>query len=166
MENEREILILVDDNPTNLMNGINVLSAQYNVFTAPSAKKMFTLLEKHKPDLILLDIEMPEVNGYDAIKILKENPEARDIPVIFLTGKSETSNELDGLNMGAIDYITKPFVPLLLLKRIELHLLVMSQKRTLELQAQKLEALEKKLQYYNDNFGEAGDSSGDANTSP
>ncbi|GHV41707.1 hypothetical protein AGMMS49546_18200 [Spirochaetia bacterium] len=141
MENEQALIILVDDNPTNLMNGINVLSEKYNIFTAPSAKKMFTLLEKHHPDLILLDIEMPEMNGYEAIKILKEKSETRDIPVIFLTGKSDTNDELDGLNLGAIDYITKPFVPSLLLKRIEVHLLVESQQRELE--------------YYNNNLRKA-----------
>ncbi|WP_010257660.1 response regulator, partial [Treponema primitia] len=155
MGNEQELIILVDDNPTNLMNGINVLSAQYNVFTAPSAKKMFTLLEKHQPGLILLDIEMPEMNGYEAIKILKGKSETRDIPVIFLTGKSETNDELDGLTLGAIDYITKPFVPSLLLKRIEVHLLVESQKRTLESQKQKLEVQQQELQYYNDNLKKA-----------
>ncbi|MFP3043801.1 response regulator [Treponema primitia] len=155
MGSEQELIILVDDNPTNLMNGINVLSAQYNVFTAPSAKKMFTLLEKHQPGLILLDIEMPEMNGYEAIKILKEKSETRDIPVIFLTGKSETNDELDGLTLGAIDYITKPFVPSLLLKRIEVHLLVESQKRTLESQKQKLEVQQQELQYYNDNLKKA-----------
>ncbi|AEF85176.1 putative adenylate cyclase 2 (ATP pyrophosphate-lyase 2) (Adenylylcyclase 2) (AC2) [Treponema primitia ZAS-2] len=155
MESEQELLILVDDNPTNLMNGINVLSEKYNVFTAPSAKKMFALLEKHRPDLILLDIEMPEMNGYEAIKILKEKDETRDIPVIFLTGKTETNDELDGLTLGAIDYITKPFVPSLLLKRIEVHLLVESQKRTMESQKQKLEVQQRELQYYNDNLKKA-----------
>ncbi|AEF86214.1 adenylate/guanylate cyclase catalytic domain protein [Treponema primitia ZAS-2] len=155
MESEQELLILVDDNPTNLMNGINVLSEKYNVFTAPSAKKMFALLEKHRPDLILLDIEMPEMNGYEAIKILKGKDETRDIPVIFLTGKSETNDELDGLTLGAIDYITKPFVPSLLLKRIEVHLLVESQKRTLGSQKQKLETQQQELQYYNDNLKKA-----------
>jgi class 3 adenylate cyclase len=109
---------------------------------------MFGLLEKNRPDLILLDIEMPEVNGYEAIKILKGNPKTQDIPVIFLTGKTETNDELEGLTLGAIDYITKPFMPPLLLKRIEVHLLVESQKRTLEIQ-------QRELQYYNDNLRKA-----------
>jgi class 3 adenylate cyclase/glutaredoxin len=148
MDNQNKTIILVDDNLTNLMNGMNVLSTRYNVFTAPSAKKMFTLLEKRRPDLILLDIEMPEMNGYEAIKRLKSKPETRDIPVIFLTGKNETNDELDGLTLGALDYITKPFVPSLLLKRIEVQILVESQKRTLEVQ-------QRELQYYNDNLKKA-----------
>jgi len=131
MKTEKELIILVDDNPTNLRNGINVLAGKYSVATAPSAEKLFSLLENNKPDLILLDIDMPEMNGYEAIKILKSKEETKDIPVIFLTGKTESDDELEGLSLGAIDYITKPFQPPLLLKRIEVHLLV--KKQTAEL---------------------------------
>jgi putative two-component system response regulator len=95
--------------------------------------------------MILLDIEMPEMNGYEAIKILKSKPETQDIPVIFLTGKTSTENELTGLDLGAIDYITKPFMPPLLLKHIEVHLLVEAQKKTLEAQ-------QKELKNFNDNL--------------
>jgi len=88
---------------------------------------------------------MPEMNGYDAIKVLKSKPETRDIPVIFLTALTEADNELKGLSLGAIDYITKPIQPLLLLKRIELHLLIEEQKKTLEKQAAD-------LKFFNDNL--------------
>jgi putative two-component system response regulator len=99
---------------------------------------MFSLLKNNVPAIILLDIDMPEMNGYEAIKILKSNPETKDIPVIFLTAKNESENELEGLSLGAIDYITKPFNPALLLKRIEVHLLVEGQR--------------KELQYFNENL--------------
>jgi class 3 adenylate cyclase/CheY-like chemotaxis protein len=122
-----------------------VLAEKYEVFTAPSAQKMFGLLEEIKPSLILLDIEMPEMNGYEAIKVLKEKSETQDIPVIFLTGKTDSDNELEGLSLGAIDYITKPFIPTLLLKRIEVHLLVESQKKILEAQ-------QRELKNFNDNL--------------
>jgi putative two-component system response regulator len=89
------------------------------------------MLEKNIPDLILLDVEMPETNGYDTIKILKSKNETADIPVIFLTGKTDGDSELEGLTLGAIDYITKPFSPPLLLKRLEVHLLVAAQKEAL-----------------------------------
>jgi putative two-component system response regulator len=138
MENGKTLIILVDDNPANLRIGKNVLSEKYTVATAPSAEKMFTLLENNKPAMILLDIEMPKVNGYEAIKILKSKPETKDIPVIFLTGKTESDDEITGLSLGAIDYITKPFHPALLLKRIEVHLLVEAQK--------------KEFQYFNENL--------------
>jgi CheY-like chemotaxis protein len=131
MENVKELIILVDDNPANLRVGKNVLTGYYSVATAPSAEKMFALLENNCPALILLDVDMPEMNGYEAIKILKEKTETKDIPVIFLTAKSESDDELEGLSLGAIDYITKPFQPNLLLKRIEVHLLVEKQAREL-----------------------------------
>jgi class 3 adenylate cyclase/ActR/RegA family two-component response regulator len=139
-------IILVDDNPSNLRAGKNVLSDKYEVYTAPSAAKLFGLLDDVKPAMILLDIDMPEMNGYEAIRILKAKPETRDIPVIFLTAKTDTENELEGLDLGAIDYITKPFMPLLLLKRIEVHLLVQAQKKILEDQQRKLEIFNTNLQ--------------------
>jgi putative two-component system response regulator len=132
MEGEKELLFLVDDNPANLRIGKNVLSEKYRVATAPSAEKMFSLLENNIPEIILLDIDMPEMNGYEAIKILKSKPETKDIPVIFLTARTESGDELEGLSLGAIDYIGKPFQPPLLLKRIEVHLLVESQKKSLK----------------------------------
>jgi class 3 adenylate cyclase/CheY-like chemotaxis protein len=133
MEKSYEKIILVDDNPSNLRAGKNVLSEKYEVWTAPSAAKMFEILSDVKPAMILLDIEMPEMNGYEAIEILKAREETKDIPVIFLTGKTDTENELQGLERGAVDYITKPFQPALLLKRIEVHLLVEEQQRKLEI---------------------------------
>jgi class 3 adenylate cyclase/ActR/RegA family two-component response regulator len=148
MESKKELIMLVDDNPTNLRAGKNVLGESYAVVTAPSAEKMFALLENNIPALIILDIDMPGMNGYEAIRILKKNPETKNIPVIFLTGKTDTENEIEGLDLGAIDYIIKPFVPPLLLKRIETHLLVETQKKNLEKQA-----LE--LRYFNENLHKA-----------
>jgi putative two-component system response regulator len=145
MEMDYSKIILVDDNPSNLRTGKNVLSEKYEVYTAPSAAKLFDLLGDIKPAMILLDIEMPEMNGYEAIKILKAGENTKNIPVIFLTGKTDTENELEGLDLGAIDYITKPFMPPLLLKRIEVHLLVEAQKKTLEAQ-------QKELKNFNDNL--------------
>jgi class 3 adenylate cyclase/CheY-like chemotaxis protein len=139
MESSYDRIILVDDNPSNLRAGKNVLSQKYEVFTAPSAAKLFEILADIKPAMILLDIEMPEMNGYEAIKILKKGEETRDIPVIFLTGKADAENELEGLDLGAVDYITKPFQPALLLKRIEVHLLVEAQKEILKTQQRQLE---------------------------
>lgn len=124
-------IFLVDDNITNLTVGKNALIERYNVFTIPSGKKLFGMLEKTKPDMILLDIEMPEMNGYDVMKVLKARKETADIPVIFLTAKSDIGSELEGFNLGAVDYIAKPFSPPLLLKRIEVHLLVEQQKAEL-----------------------------------
>jgi len=148
MENEKKLVILVDDNPANLRIGKNVLAEKYAVATAPSAEKLFGLLENNNPAIILLDIDMPVMNGYEAIKILKSKPETKNIPVIFLTAKTESDDELEGLSLGAIDYITKPFQPPLLLKRIEVHILVEEQRKILEKQALD-------LQYFNNNLRRA-----------
>jgi CheY-like chemotaxis protein len=118
-ENKKKIIMLVDDNITYLRLGKNILGEKFTVVTVPSAVKMFGLLEHNKPALILLDIEMPEMNGYEAIKILKSNEETRNIPVIFLTGDTDIENRREGLRLGAADYITKPFPPDLLLESIE-----------------------------------------------
>ena len=146
MADEKDLILLVDDNPTNLRLGINVLQEKYDIATAPSAVKMFSILENNCPAMILLDIDMPGMSGYDAIKLLKGKPETKDIPVIFVTARIDYDDELHGLTLGAIDYITKPFQPSLLLKRIEVHLLVEAQRNTLEKQAIELKGFNENLQ--------------------
>jgi CheY-like chemotaxis protein len=121
MENEKKLVILVDDNPANLRIGKNVLSEEYAVATAPSAAKLFSLLEHNQPAIILLDIDMPQMNGYEAIQILKSNPETKDIPVIFLTGMTDSGDEEKSRILGAVDYITKPFDPPSLIACIKKH---------------------------------------------
>ncbi|MDR2697841.1 MAG: response regulator [Holophagales bacterium] len=140
MDSERAIVMVVDDNITNLMVAKNALAQFYNVFTMPSAAKMFDLLERNKPDLILLDMDMPEMDGFEALKILKSKSATSSIPVIFLTAKEDAESELEGLLLGAIDYISKPFMPQLLHKRVELHLMVEAQKFRLEHQAEELKS--------------------------
>ena len=132
MENTRKKIIIVDDNAANLSIGRNLLRTFYDVFPAPSAKKLFEILEKIIPDLVLLDVDMPEMNGYEAIKIMKANPRFTDIPVIFLTAKDDEASELEGFDLGASDYVTKPFYGPLLLRRIGNLLLIEQQKRDLQ----------------------------------
>jgi putative two-component system response regulator len=122
MSEAKKNIFLVDDNVTNLTVGRTALLGHYNVSTINSGERLLKMLEKSIPDLILLDIEMPDINGYDVIKIIKSKKEMENIPVIFLTAKSDAEGELEGLSLGAIDYITKPFSQPLLLKRIEMHL--------------------------------------------
>jgi putative two-component system response regulator len=132
MQQDRKKVILVDDNPINLKLARNTLMGKYDVFTVPSAAKLFQFLDKTLPDIILLDVMMPEMDGHEAIKILKNDSRTADIPVIFLTSKSETASELEGFTLGAVDYIAKPFSPQLLLKRVDVHVLVESQKKELK----------------------------------
>jgi putative two-component system response regulator len=135
---KRDKIILVDDNAATLVMGKNMLKEHYDIFPVPSAERMFTLLKQLIPDLILLDVEMPDVNGYDAVRILKSERRWMDIPVIFLTAKTDEGSELEGLTLGAIDYVAKPFSAPLLLKRIENHLLIASQRKELRYYNEKL----------------------------
>ena len=115
-------IFLVDDNPVNLKIGRNVLQEKYAVLTIPSGDKLLFALKKTKPNLILLDVEMPDMSGYDIIKILQADPETAGIPVIFLTGKTDPENERVGRTLGAVDFVSKPFSPPVLLEKIDLHL--------------------------------------------
>ncbi|MDR3214402.1 MAG: response regulator [Azoarcus sp.] len=128
----RHTVAIVDDNVTNLKIARAMLSEHYNTYALPSAQVMFDLLQKVTPDLILLDIEMPEINGYEAISKLKTDARLCRIPVIFLTSRNDEGSELEGLSLGAIDYVTKPFSAALLLKRIKNHLLIVAQEKELE----------------------------------
>ena len=127
----RKTIFLVDDDLTNLAVGNDTLKPLYNIFTMNSTALLLKRLERYIPDLILLDVEMPEMDGYQTIKILKNREETKNIPVIFLTGQTGVESELKGLTLGAIDYIIKPFSRPLLLKRLEVHLLVESQRKEL-----------------------------------
>ena len=129
--NQLRRIFLVDDSPVYLNAGKQALQEKYTVVTIPSGEKLLLMLQKARPDLILLDVEMPGMSGYDTIWEIKANPETADIPVIFLTGKNDPEDELRGLSLGAVDYITKPFSPPLLFKRIELQLLLQMQKSEL-----------------------------------
>ena len=133
MERKNKCVFLVDDNIVTLNVGKTVLQNKYTVVTISSGEKLLQILKKVKPDLILLDIGMPGINGYDIIKEMKNDPEDARIPVVFLTGKTELEDEVFGLSLGAVDYISKPFSPPLLLKRIEQHLLINSQKKEIRL---------------------------------
>jgi len=152
MDNGRATVMLVDDSVVSLRIAKNALMEYCEVFTVPSAAKMFDLLERNKPHLILLDVSMPEMDGFAAIRILKAKPETCDIPVIFLTNVSDPASELKGLSQGAVDYIRKPFTPCLLLKRVELHLTVNAQRIRLQEQTEQLEAQGEDLRQFNKNL--------------
>jgi putative two-component system response regulator len=115
-------IFTVDDSDTNLSIVKRALEKHYRVLTMASAVKMFALLEKITPDLILLDIEMPEMDGSEALKILKSNPLYMDIPVIFLTSYTDEEIEASGFELGVVDFVTKPFSIPVLLNRIKTHL--------------------------------------------
>jgi len=121
MSNLKNIFI-VDDNDSNLVAAANALSKQYHVFTLSSAPDMFELLKNVVPDLILLDILMPLMDGFEAIRLLKSDERYADIPVLFLSGRNDVVTEAHGYEMGALDFISKPFNESVLLSRVKKHL--------------------------------------------
>ena len=119
---QQKTIFIIDDNLTNLAIAEEVLEDQYTLVTLTSAENMFIVLEKVKPDLILLDIDMPGMDGLEAIKLLKNNIKYKDIPVIFLTGLTASDTEAYSLELGAVDFITKPFSSPVLHNRVRTHL--------------------------------------------
>ena len=116
-------ILVVDDTPNNLMLMSGLLKNQYKVKIANNGEKALRIAQADPlPDLILLDIMMPGLSGYDVIRELKAHPQMREIPVMFITAMSETEDERLGLELGAVDYITKPISPPILLARVETHL--------------------------------------------
>ncbi|MCL2196727.1 MAG: response regulator [Treponema sp.] len=115
-------IFVVDDNTVNLMTADKTLSDFYNVITLASASTMFEFLNNTIPDLILLDIMMPDIDGFEALKRLRADMNYTDIPVIFLTSKNDADTEALGFEMGVIDFISKPFSGPVLLNRIKTHL--------------------------------------------
>jgi serine phosphatase RsbU (regulator of sigma subunit) len=115
----------VDDAPANLQVVYSILKDDFKIRVATSGAKALDLVKADpQPDLILLDVMMPEMDGYEVCSILKATPEARDIPVIFLTGKTEAHDETKGFEVGAVDYIHKPFSPPVVKARVHTHLVL------------------------------------------
>lgn len=127
-------LLVVDDNQVNLKLLAQILSINgYKVRVSPNGKFALNSCQSNPPDLILLDINMPEMNGYEVCQHLKASKQTRDIPVIFISALDEASNKVNAFTVGGVDYITKPFEPLEVLARVE------NQLRLRELQLQMIE---------------------------
>lgn len=122
MDIARGRILVVDDEPINLQIMRHILKEHCNAAYANNGSKAIELAEKIKPDLILLDVMMPEMDGFEVCSLLKKNPETAEIPVIFLTAKVETEDLLRGFTLGAVDYITKPFRKEELLARVKTHI--------------------------------------------
>ena len=117
--NERKFSILVvDDEKSNILALVDILKPEYTVYAARNGQHAIEMAEKHLPDIILLDIIIPEMDGYDVMAALKSSETTKDIPVIFVTGLSGTGDEEKGFALGAADYIIKPFSPALVKLRV------------------------------------------------
>ncbi|MDR3265394.1 MAG: response regulator, partial [Synergistaceae bacterium] len=125
-------ILVVDDNLPNLKQINMQLCKDYRVVLAKSGAQALQICTNERPDLILLDIQMPDMDGFDTIAQLKQNEAVSHIPVIFLTASHDVATEVKALESGAIDFITKPIERSILLHRIELHLQVAEYRRFLE----------------------------------
>ncbi len=118
----KPLILIVDDTPTNIQVLAEALRADYRVKVASSGKVAFEVIAKGKPDLILLDVMMPGMDGYEVCRRLKEDPATKSIPVIFVTAKSDVVDEEQGLRLGAVDYIAKPFHLPIVAARVRNHI--------------------------------------------
>jgi len=120
---QKQIILVVDDTPDNLSMITSLLKDLYQVKIATNGNKALQLaFSPQPPDLILLDIMMPEMDGYEVCRHLKSDSQTAEIPVIFLTAKSDIEDELKGFELGAVDFITKPISPPIVLARVRTHL--------------------------------------------
>jgi len=130
---KQPIVLVVDDSPTNIDVLCSSLRPDYIVKAATSGQKALQIaFSDSPPDIILLDIMMPEMDGYEVCERLKSDPATQNIPVIFITAMTETVDEELGLGLGAVDYITKPFSPALIKARVRNHIKLKQQRDQLE----------------------------------
>lgn len=134
MTNDRHpIVLIVDDMPANIAILADLLKDEYRVKIAKEGLKALEISRsEEKPDLILLDVEMPEMNGYEVCKELKNDPSTNSIPIIFVTAKNDAIDEAYGLNLGAVDYISKPFHPTIVKIRVKNHVALKRKSDLLE----------------------------------
>ena len=142
--NQKKTILLVDDAPANIQIANSILKDTYKIRIATNGAKALELAGTEPfPDLILLDVMMPEMDGYEVCSRLKSSAETRDIPVIFLTGQTEIEDETRGFDVGAVDYIHKPFSPAVVKARVHTHLVLRGIREEL---AQRLQAIQKELE--------------------
>ena len=129
----KEVVLIVDDTPDNIALLTGLLKDKYRLIVATNGLRALEIVRAGLvPDLILLDVVMPKLDGYETCERLKSDLDTADIPVIFLTAKNEISDEAVGFNLGAVDYITKPISPLIVLARINTHLALSRSRRLLK----------------------------------
>ncbi|MDD3935605.1 two-component system response regulator [Rhodoferax sp.] len=132
-------ILVVDDSSANLSLLFGLLHESYTVKAVNHGAKALAMVSQDEPDLILLDIMMPDINGYEVCRQLKATPRTQHIPVIFLTSKNEVENEEMGMALGAVDYITRPISPEILLSRLRAHLVDATHARTMRINNEYLE---------------------------
>lgn len=145
-------VLIVDDEPANISLLNEVLKTDYRIMVAKDGKRALLVAQSNPPpDLILLDIVMPELDGYEVLKRLKADEDTKKIPIIFVTSKNKDEDETKGLEMGAVDYIHKPFNPAVVKARVKAHLELKQNRDFLEWmlkeKTEELKKMEKEYSY-------------------
>ncbi|MDM8529189.1 hybrid sensor histidine kinase/response regulator [Anaerolineales bacterium HSG24] len=151
MNLEDHLILIVDDNPTNLGVLVDYLEAyDLEIVTAMDGLEALEIVEEEAPDLILLDVMMPKLDGFETCQRLKANPVTQDIPVIFMTALASEDDKVKGFESGAVDYVTKPVQQREVLARVTTHLSIQAQAKQLQAQAEKLQTQADELKAAND----------------
>lgn len=138
---KKPTVLVVDDTPSNIDILLETLGGEYEIMVALDGETALEHVMKKTPDIVLLDIMMPVMDGYEVCRKLKNNPATSDIPVIFVTAMNESVNEEKGLELGAIDYIIKPFSPAIVRARVKNHIMFQLAKEAVEKQKEMLEEM-------------------------
>lgn len=153
MNRKKHSLLLVDDEATNLQLLRHTLQDEYRLVFAKDGKTALKLAQQEQPDLILLDIMMPDMSGYDVCEQLKNIQALRHVPIIFVTALSDSGDEEKGFALGAVDYITKPFNPAIVKARVRTHLSLVQAEEVLETRLQIVQCLGKAAEYRDNETG-------------
>jgi len=136
-EKENSILI-VEDSDMSVRVLTEILGDYYDLLVARDGQEGVDMAKRLQPDLILLDIVLPIMDGYEAIKILKDSPETKDIPIVFVTSLNKTEDERKGLLLGADDYINKPYDPIIVKLRVDIQLRIVNHRRTIRILSEEI----------------------------
>lgn len=132
MSDDRSKVLVVDDERFNINVLVDLLKPHYKMMVSKSGEQALEVCQTLKPDLILLDVMMPEMDGYEVCRRLKADEKTRDIPIIFITALSSVDDEFRGFDLGAVDYITKPINPKIVLARVKTHIILRHKTKLLE----------------------------------
>jgi CheY-like chemotaxis protein len=129
---EKNSVLVVDDEKSNLIILSSILSPEYTVYMTKSGAAALEMADKYLPDIILLDVLMPDMSGYEVLSMLKAADKTRNIPVIFISGLDSVEDEERGLDLGAVDFIRKPFSVKIVKSKMRNQVLIVNQGRALE----------------------------------
>jgi diguanylate cyclase (GGDEF)-like protein len=135
MTKAKNTILIIDDSPSNIQSLASILKEDYKLKVATSGVRALKILEEEEIDLILLDIMMPQMNGFEVLEKLQSNPKTEYIPVVFVTGNDSAEDEEKGLEAGAVDYIKKPIRPAIVKARVKIHMTIKTQHDSLQYNA-------------------------------